>query len=154
MGELASPTGQHDARNACQPVPDLLRMAGVATRSGVVRVLISDLPDLQADIVARLVSDQPDMVVVVEHETDSHTELDHPSADVILVARQMGGDAYEKLARLRSSADCGVLAIDAAHGDIMGVVTIPDDRAWPDKIIAAIRSAAPDHSPRHRRLLP
>lgn len=152
MCELASPTRQHDDRNACQPVPDLLRMAGVATRSDVVRVLISDLPDLQADIMAKLVSDQPDMVVVAQ--TDSDAELDHPSADVILVARTPGGDDYPALARLRPSADYGVLAVDASRGDIMGVVTVPGDHAWPDRIIEAIRSAAPDHSPRHRRLLP
>lgn len=129
-------------------------MADVATRGDAVRVLISDLPDLQADIVARLVSDQPDMVVVGERGADSLAELEQLSADVILVSPTVGGDEGRTLARLHASADSGVLAIDTTRGWILGVVTVPNDHAWPEKIIAAIRSAAPDRSPRHRRQFP
>jgi hypothetical protein len=131
-------------------------MTGVATRSDVVlvRVLISDLPHLHADVVARLVADQHDMVVVGDPGGDSPAHLAPLSADVILVSPVLSDDEVRDLARLHSSADSGVLAIDAARGEILGVVTVPDDHAWPEKIIAAIRSAAPHRSPRHRRQLP
>lgn len=117
----------------------------MALRSDVIRVLISGLPDLHASIVEQLVADEPDMVVVDPRAA---------RADVVLVQPPQVGDTHSGLARLRGVGDSNVLAVDAEHGDIVGVVSVAGDEAWPAKVVAAIRAAAPDRSPRHRRSPP
>ena len=100
----------------------------------LVRVLIYDLPDLQADVVARLVSDQPDMVVVGDGEADPLARLDYVSPDVVIVSPLFDGHSGQSLAQLRSAGDFGVLAIDAMRGEIVRVVIVPEDYAWPEKV--------------------
>lgn len=117
----------------------------------LVRVLIYDLPDLQADVIARLVSDQPDLVVVGDGEAEPLARLDDLSPDVVIVSPLLNGHSGQALARLRSAGDVGVLAIDATRGEIVRVVIVPDDHAWPEKVVDAIRSAAPQRTARHRR---
>jgi len=112
-----------------------------------VRVLIADLPDLQADVLARLVRAEPDMVVVGGGEPAPFARVPDLAPDVVLVSpRQLAlaltEGAQPSLIGL-GRPGVGVLAVDAVSGTIIHAVVVPDEPSWPAKVVAAIRGATP-----------
>jgi hypothetical protein len=117
-----------------------------------VRVLIADLPDLQADVLAKLVAAEPDMVVVgrVVASADLRSSIDALAPDVVVVAPTLGRDCPDFLLSLAGRPDVGVIAIDERSGTITRIAVVPDGTSWPSKVIGTIRTAAPQHGARHR----
>jgi hypothetical protein len=118
----------------------------------VLRVLIADLPDLQADVVAKLVAAEADMVVVGRgiSLTGSLTLVETLAPDVILVAAPLTEEKTAALQSLGGHPEVSVLAIDGATGTITRVTVFRDGGRWPSELIAAIRTAGPSHEARHR----
>ena len=120
------------------------------------RVLIADLPDLQADVLAMLVAAEPDMVVVGRGvpPTDLRSSIEALAPDVVVVTPALGLDRVESLLSLAERPDVGVIAIDERSGTITRIAVVPDGISWPAKVIGTIRTAAPRHDARHRARLP
>jgi hypothetical protein len=127
-------------------------MSGVtrepAPAKGVVRVLLADLPDLQADVLAALVGQEPDMVVVGRVvRKDGHrrftTSLRKLAPDVVVLPRADGPVAADVMAGLAVSPEVGVITLDERSGMIARVTFLPDGDSWPAGVIDTIRTAAP-----------
>ena len=121
----------------------------------VIRVLIADAPALQGDIVAGLVAAEPDMVVVGSGDTAPLSHLAELSPDVILLSSEqfasaLTADDGAALTDLEQPG-VGVLVMAARQGNIVRAEVDRDEQAWPDKLVEAIRSAAPNLTARHRR---
>jgi len=120
--------------------------------TAVLRVLIADLPDLQADVLAILVGAETDMLVVGRgvgpHRLGGSAE--DLMADVIVMPRLLGGCDSDALLFLAERPNVGVIALDETSGTIAQVALVRGDETWPARVITAIRTAAPQHVARHR----
>ena len=131
-------------------------MSGVSTRVAFVttllRVLITDLPDLQADVLATLVGAEPDMLVVGRGAGPDWLarRVEDLKPDVVVIPRPLGERDADALLLLAAWPQVGVVALDETSGTIARVALVPDDDGWPARVIATIRTAAPQHVARHR----
>ena len=115
----------------------------------VLRVLIADLPDLQADVVARLVAAEADMVVVGRGIPARGLlgPVETLDPDVILVTAPLSEENAAAVLGLDSHPEVSILAINGATGTITRVTVVRDGDNWPSKLVAAIRTAGPRHDP-------
>jgi hypothetical protein len=118
-----------------------------------VRVLITDLPGLQADVLATLVSAEPDMLVVgrgVEPDGFARSIVDL-TPDVVVMPRRLGECDADPLVLLAAWPPVGVIALDETSGTIARIALVPNNESWPARVISTIRTAAPRQDARHRR---
>jgi hypothetical protein len=126
------------------------RASGVVT--AMLHVLIMDLPELQADVLAALVGAEPDMLVVGRGVGPDGLarSIEELLPDVVVMPRFRGESDTDALVGLAAWPHVGVIVLNETSGTIVRVAVVPNEGSWPARIIATIRTAAPQHVARHR----
>jgi chemotaxis response regulator CheB len=118
----------------------------------VLRVLIADLPDLQADVLTALVDAEPDMLVVgrgVRHDGVLRS-IEALTPDVVVMPPTHGDDDADTLVGLAAWPNVGVIVFNETSGTIVQIAVVPEGDSWPARVVATIRAAAPQQAARHR----
>jgi chemotaxis response regulator CheB len=110
-----------------------------------IRVLVTAMPALHADIIERIVREQPDMEIVGAAATieDVGAVIDRAEPDVLLVTADAPGLVGAAVPMVLRHPRLTVIAVDAARSGLLIEARLSERTAgsWPAGLVSAIRHA-------------